>query len=79
METKGPPIHVRFEGYANDWITETAKRNRISKPDLIRVIVSEKMEALGVRPPKKKIEYGAEPHIHKIITVSDMVQRSRDR
>lgn len=74
MESKGPPIHIRFDEHANDWITETARKNRISKPDLIRAIVSEKMETLGIKPPKKKIEYGA----RKSITVSEMVGRSKD-
>ena len=75
METKGPPVHVRFEGYANDWITETARRNRISKPDLIRAIVSEKIESLGIKPPSKKIEYGEQ---RKPIKASEIVQKSRE-
>lgn len=75
METKGPPVHVRFSGYAHDWITETARKNRISKPDLIRAIVSEKMEALGIRPPENRIDYGDGK---KPITAAEIVRKSRE-
>ena len=78
METKGPPIHVRFDTYANDWITETARRNKMSKPDLIREIVSEKMAALGVTAPKRRIEYAAK-RAPKGIDAAEIVNRSKGR
>ena len=78
--TRAPPIHIRFEEYANDWITETARRNRMSKPDLIREIVAEKMEALGVQPPKVKIEYAAKRTAPtRNIQASDIIKMSKGK